>query len=69
MFHHTVTQLLFTVIRCRKDAHTAMVFLTKRVRNLYKDKWKNVRRLHRYLKQTIKLPLILLADGVNVIKW
>ena len=30
-FHHAVAQLLFTVIRCRKDAQTAIAFLTTRV--------------------------------------
>ena len=32
-FHHAVAQLLFTGIRCRKDAQTAIAFLTTRVRN------------------------------------
>ena len=36
-FHHTVAQLLFTGIRCRKDAQTAIAFLTARVRNPNKD--------------------------------
>ena len=31
--------------------------------------WKKLRRLIGYLKQTIKLPLILRADGLNVLKW
>ena len=55
-FHHAVAQ-------------SEIAFLTTRVRNPEKDKWKKLRRLLGYLKQTIKLPLILQADGVNVIKW
>ena len=39
------------------------------MRNPDKDDWKNMRRLIGYLKRTIKLPLILHADGVKVIKW
>ena len=39
------------------------------VRNSDEDDWKKLRRLIRYLKRTIKLPLIMQADGVNVIKW
>ena len=33
------------------------------------DDWKKLRRLLGYLKWTIKLPLILRANGVNVLKW
>ena len=50
-------------------AQTEIYVLTTQVRNLDKDDWKNMRRLIRYLKRTIKLPLILHADGVKVIKW
>ena len=38
-FHHAVAQLLFTVIRCRKDTHMLIAFLTTRVRNLDEDNW------------------------------
>ena len=68
-FHHAVAQLIFTGIRCRKDAQTAIAFLTIRVRKLDEDDWKKLRKLLSYLKRTIKLPLILRADGVNVLKW
>ena len=64
-----MAQLIFTGIRCRKDAQTAIAFLTKRVRNPDEDDWKKLRRLLSYLKRTINLPLILRADGVNVLKW
>ena len=47
----------------------AISFLTTRVRNPEKDDWKKPRRLLGYLKRTIKLPLILRADRVNVLKW
>ena len=36
-FHHTVTQLPFTRFRCRRDAHTAIDFLTTRVRKPYEE--------------------------------
>ena len=66
--HHTVAQLLFSRIRYRKDVQTAIAFLMPRVRNPDEDDWKKLRRLLGYLKLTIKLPLILQADGVNVLK-
>ena len=31
-FHHTVAQLLFNGIRCSKDAHTSIAFLTLVIR-------------------------------------
>ena len=40
-----------------------------RVRNPDKKNWKKLRRLLGYLKRTIKLPLILRANRVNVLKW
>ena len=36
-FYHAVAELLFTRIRCRKDAQTAIDFLTMRVRNPDED--------------------------------
>ena len=68
-FHHKVAQLLFTRIRCRKYAQTLIAFLTTRVRKPDEDDWKKLRRLLEYLKQTIKLPLILQADKANVLNW
>ena len=52
-----------------KDTQTTIAFLTIRVRNLDEDNWKKLRRLLGYLKRIIKLPLILQAGGVNVLKW
>ena len=68
-FHHTVSQLLFTGIRCRNESHTAIHFLTTRVRKPDEDDWKKLRRLLGYLKRTNKLPLILRSNGLNTIKW
>ena len=39
-----------------------------KVRKPDKDDWKKVRIILGYLKRMIKLPLILSAEGVNVIK-
>ena len=68
VFHHAVAQLIFTRIGCRKDAQTSIAFLKTRVRKPDEDDWKKMRIFLGYLKQTIKLPLILRADGVNVLK-
>ena len=68
-FHHAVVELLFTRIRCRKDAQTAIAFLMTRVRKPDEDDCKKLRRFLGYLKRMIKLSLIIQADGVNVMKW
>ena len=39
------------------------------MRNPDEEDRKKLRRLIGYLKRTIKLPLILQSDGVNVLKW
>ena len=64
-----MAQLIFTGIRCRKDAQTAIAFLKSIVRKLEKDDCNKLRILLGYLKRTIKLPLIIRADVVNVLKW
>ena len=33
------------------------------------DDWEKLRKFLGYLKRTIKLPLILRSDGVNLLKW
>jgi hypothetical protein len=68
-FHHSVVQLLFASTRARKDIHTTIACLTMRVRNPNEDDWGKLRRLMRYIKGTINLPLILRADNIHVIKW
>ena len=64
-FHHAVAQFLFSRVRCRKDAQTEIAFLTTRARKPDEDDWKKLRILLGYLKCTIKLSLILRADGVT----
>jgi hypothetical protein len=68
-FDHTVAQLLFACHRARKDIHTAVAFLTTRVRTPDEDDWLKLKRVLRYIRSTIYLPLILRADNLNVIKW
>ena len=66
---HAKAQLLFTGIRCSKDVKTAIAFLTTRAMKPEKYNWKKLRIFIGNLKLTIKLPLILRSDGVNVLKW
>jgi hypothetical protein len=66
-FHHSVEQLLFASTRSRKYIQTTIAFLTTRVKNPDEENWRKLRRLMRYIKGTINLPLIMRADSRNVI--
>jgi hypothetical protein len=68
-FHHSVAQILFTTTSSRKDIQTSVAFLTTRVGRPDEDDWQKLKRVIRYIKGTIYLPLILRADRLNIIKW
>jgi hypothetical protein len=68
-FHHAVAQLLFASSRSRKDIQTAVSFLTTRVKHPDEDDWEKLKRLLKYIRGTIYMPLILKADSLNIIKW
>jgi hypothetical protein len=44
-------------------------FLTIRVNRPDEDDWGELKRLLRYIRGTIYMPLILRADSLNIIKW
>jgi hypothetical protein len=67
--HHSVEQLLFASSRARKDIQIAVSFLTTRVKEPYEDDWGKLKRLLKYIRATIYMPLILRADGLSIIKW
>jgi hypothetical protein len=68
-FHHCVAHLLFASVRARKDMQPAVAFLTTRVRDPDEDDeddWLKLKRLLRYVRGVIHMPLILRP---NVIEW
>jgi hypothetical protein len=67
-FHHAVAQLIFASSRSRKDIQTAVSFLMARVNQPDEDDWSKLKRLLRYIRDTIYMPLILRADSINIIK-
>ena len=67
-FHQAAEQLLFTGIRFSKDSQEEIAYVTMKVQNTDEYDWKKPRRLIGYLKQTIKLSIILIADGMKMIK-
>jgi hypothetical protein len=69
MFHHNTTKLLFLCKRARPDTQTAVSFLCTRVKSPDVDDYQKLRRVMRYLRATRLMPLVLEADGTNIIKW
>ena len=53
----------------RADIHTAIAFLTTRVKQPDTDDWKKLIRLMKYLQQTINLIPTLSADDMALLKW
>ena len=68
-FYHVAAQLLFLSARARQDIQPATAFLTTRVRCLDEDDWGKVKRLLRYLKGTLHMPLVLSADLLTLSQW
>jgi hypothetical protein len=68
-FHNLVAKTLYATKRARPDTCTAVAFLTTRVREPDEDDWAKLIHLMRYLRGTMKLPLILSADGSHILKW
>ena len=68
-FHHTVAQLLFLCMRSRRDVHTAVSFLTTRVREPDRDDWGKLKNVLKYLKGTRHMKLNISIDTMSTIQW
>jgi hypothetical protein len=60
---------LFLSARAQHDIQPVMEFLTTRLKPPNKDKWAKVKQFLGYLKGTINMPLILLADSLTLLPW
>ena len=69
VFHTFFNKALFVTNISRPDIHTAVAFLTTRMRGPNRDDWKKMLRLIQYLRNTIDMPLTLCADDTNIVKW
>jgi hypothetical protein len=69
VFHHTVAQLLFMLMRARRDIQMAVAFLTTRVKSPDKDDWGKLKRVLKYLNRTKYLKLKLSVDNLGLLKW
>ncbi len=68
-FHCAMAQLLFLSARAGQNIQPATAFLTTQVRLPDKDDWDKVKRVLGYLKGTLHMPLILLADSLMLSRW
>jgi hypothetical protein len=68
-FHNLVAKTLYATKRARPDTCTAIAFLTMRVREPDKDDWTKVVHLMRYIRGNSTMPLILSANGNDILKW
>ena len=68
IFHNFAAQGLFATKRARPDIHTAISFLTTRVREPDEDDWKKLVRMMRYLRGTPDLGLTLSGDETRIVR-
>ena len=67
IFHNFVARGLFATKKSRPDIHTAISFLTTRVKEPDEDDWKKLQRMIRYLRGTTEICLTLSGDETSVI--
>ena len=61
--------MLYVATKGRPDIYLPIAFLTSRVSKADEDDWKKLRRLLKYIQQTIDLKLVLRADNLTITKW
>ena len=66
-FHQTVAQILLVTSSSRKYINKAIVFLYTRVRIPYKYDWGKLKRVLRYIRGTLNLPLKIRSKRLSVI--
>ena len=69
ILHSIVAKLLYTVKRARPDIALVVAWLCTRVMKSTCTDWEKLKRLLKYLKGTIDLPLRLTAGDMTVINW
>ena len=64
-FHSVSAKLLYVMQRARPDSETAVSFMCSRVSKSTKDDWRKLRRVLRFLNQTIDEPRIIGASSLT----
>ena len=68
-FHQLVARLLFALKRARPGLHMAVAYPCTRVNCPNKANYDKLRRVIKYIRRTIHLPLLLGWDESGAIKW
>jgi hypothetical protein len=68
-FHNLVANTLYATKRARPDTCTAISFLPTRVQEPNKDDWTKLVHTIIYIRGTRTMPLILSANGSDILKW
>jgi hypothetical protein len=63
-----VAQLIVALLRAPKDIQLSVSFLTNRANQPDEDDWNKLKRLLKYIRGTIYMPLILSAGSLSIIK-
>ena len=69
VFHRFFAKFLYVAKRERPDLQVSVAFLCKQVKAPNIGDWKKLRRLVRYMRATIHLPLILGSDSSGNMVW
>ena len=67
-FHHIVAKLLFVTKRARIDVDLTVSFLCTRLSRSDVNDWEKIRRLLRYLYDTIDLARTIGANGMDILQ-
>ena len=67
IFHSVTMKLSYVATRARPDIKTALSYLCKRVLKPNEKDWKKLKRVLRFVSQTIDDPLILGADSLDIL--
>jgi hypothetical protein len=68
-FHNITAKGIYVPKRARPDISLSIAFLTTRVKGPDIDNWRKLCHLVEYLHSMCELPLILAADGTDVLSW
>jgi hypothetical protein len=68
-FHNLVAKTVYANNQARPDTCTAITFLTMRVWEPDEEDWTKMVHLMRYLRGTRKIPMIISANGSDILKW
>ena len=69
LFHRITARLLFAAKRARPDIQVCVAFLCTHVKDPHEDNYKKLRRVIKYVQETIHLPLVIGADGSGNLVW